>query len=180
MDLALAAFENAPIGLIYSEDRTIRRCNPRFAEIFAGPVEAFADLPLMRLYPSAEDYQKIGAHGLEIMRESGRYDDERIMQRLTGEAFWCRVRGQSLTPEAPFRRSIWSFADLSQARLVVELSRREREVAILTSQGRTSKEIGRTLGISYRTVELYRARLQQKFGARNLADLVAKFSGVPQ
>ncbi|MFC2967154.1 LuxR C-terminal-related transcriptional regulator [Acidimangrovimonas pyrenivorans] len=179
MDIATLAFTHAPVGLAYAEDRTIRRCNLRFAEIFGGAPEDFADLPLKRLYPSAEDYERIGAQGLEVMRATGRYDDERIMQRLTGVAFWCRVRGESLTPEAPFRRSVWSFSDLSAARPVVELTAREREVAMLTAQGRTSKEIGREIGLSYRTVELYRARLQEKFGARNLADLVAKFSGLP-
>ena len=42
-------------------------------------------------------------------------------------------------------------------RPVVELTQREREVAILTCRGMTSKEIGLELKLSYRTVEEYRA-----------------------
>ncbi|MCO4777133.1 MAG: helix-turn-helix transcriptional regulator, partial [Lentibacter algarum] len=87
--------------------------------------------------------------------------------------------GQSLTPDAPFKRGVWSFADLSQERPLVALTTREREVAILTCRGLTSKEIGRELGLSYRTIEVYRARLQEKFRARKLAELVAKLSGMP-
>ncbi|MGR3518929.1 MAG: LuxR C-terminal-related transcriptional regulator, partial [Roseovarius sp.] len=90
-----------------------------------------------------------------------------------------RVRGQSLTPDAPFTRGIWSFADLSDERPLVALTRREREVAILTCRGLTSKEIGLELGLSHRTIEVYRARLLEKFGARKLAELVAKLSGMP-
>ena len=173
------AFRNAPVGLALTEDRVVRHCNARFCETFAGNEEAFLDRSLDWLYPTPEDFERIGERGLAVMRETGRYDDERIMRRLTGELFWCRVRGQSLTPENPFRRAVWSFSDLSEARPVVSLTPREREVAILTCQGMTSKEIGKALDLSYRTVELYRARLLEKFAARNIAELVGKFSGMP-
>ena len=43
--------------------------------------------------------------------------------------------------------------------------------------GLTSKEIGRVLGISHRTVEIYRARLIRKYGANTTADLVHKLVG---
>ena len=113
------------------------------------------------------------------MRDTGRYTDERIMKRGDGTLFWCRARGQSLTPDDPFQRGIWSFTDLSDERPLVELTHREREVAILTCRGLTSKEIGLELGLSYRTIEVYRARLLEKFQARKLAELVAKLSGMP-
>ena len=38
--------------------------------------------------------------------------------------------------------------------------------------GRTSKEIGKLLSISHRTVEIYRARLMRKYKASTAADLV--------
>lgn len=38
--------------------------------------------------------------------------------------------------------------------------------------GLTSKEIGRSLAISHRTVEIYRARLMRKYKANTTADLV--------
>ena len=51
---------------------------------------------------------------------------------------------------------------------------REREVAASLMEGNTSKEIGRALGISHRTVEVYRARLMRKYKASTTADLVHK------
>ncbi|MER2536185.1 MAG: LuxR C-terminal-related transcriptional regulator [Rhizobiaceae bacterium] len=172
-------FGNAPVALCISRDRIIQTCNPRFAEMFAGRREDFDDRPLLSLYPSTEDYERIGKAGLAAMLVSGRFADERIMRRLDGSLFWCQVSGQSLSPEAPFRLALWSFADLSAARPVVDLTVREREVIVMTCQGMTSKEIGGALGVSYRTVELHRARLLQKFAARNIAELVAKFVGLP-
>ena len=173
------AFLHAPTGLALTENRIVVQCNLRFAEIFGAAIDSFSQMPLERLYPSLQDYEKVAHIGGDILRETGRYEDERIMRRLGGDLFWCRVRGTSLTPEDPFKQGVWSFADLSSERPVVELTRREREVAILTCQGKTSKEIGLFLGLSYRTVEAHRARLLQKFSARKLPELVAKFSGMP-
>jgi two-component system, LuxR family, response regulator FixJ len=52
------------------------------------------------------------------------------------------------------------------------LSPREREVVELVATGLSNKEIGRKLCISYRTVEIYRARLRKKTRARSMVDLV--------
>ena len=179
MEIEKLAFDHAPVGLALLEHRIIRACNRQFAAIFGDAPADYTNIPLARYYPSIEDYRRIGERGLAAMRKTGRYADERVMKRRNGALFWCRVRGQSLTPEAPFQRGIWSFADLSEERPLVRLTQREREVAILTCRGLTSKEIGLDLGLSYRTVEVYRARLLEKFQARKLAELVAKLSGMP-
>ncbi len=55
---------------------------------------------------------------------------------------------------------------------LTELTRRELQVAELIADGATNKEAGRRLGISPRTVELHRAHIMEKLGARNAADLV--------
>ena len=52
------------------------------------------------------------------------------------------------------------------------LTPREREVLIEITGGASNKEAGRTLGISPRTIEVHRARIMEKLGARNAADLV--------
>ena len=41
-------------------------------------------------------------------------------------------------------------------------------------EGLTSKEIGKSLEISHRTVEIYRSRLMRKYNASTAADLVHK------
>ena len=52
------------------------------------------------------------------------------------------------------------------------LTPREREVLGKVVAGASNKEAGRMLGISPRTVEVHRARIMDKLGARNTADLV--------
>ena len=178
-DLADTVFEFAPIGLIYSEDRVIRRCNPMFAEMFGYTAAELEGMSLSRLYPSSEEFFQIGRVGAEKMVGGGRYRDERIMRRNAGALFWCRVRGQSLDPEHPFARAVWSFADISEARPLTALTLRERQVATMMAEGLTSKAIARAPDISPRTVEVHRARLIVKFGARNSLVLVAQTAGLP-
>lgn len=52
------------------------------------------------------------------------------------------------------------------------LTPREMEVLKLIADGQSNKEAGRDLGISPRTVEVHRARIMEKLGAKNAADLV--------
>ena len=53
-----------------------------------------------------------------------------------------------------------------------QLTPREREVLVQIAEGASNKEAGRHLGISPRTIEVHRARIMEKLGARNTADLV--------
>lgn len=68
--------------------------------------------------------------------------------------------------------------DARRARLA-RLTRREREVMELITAGRHNREVAEALGISARTVEVYRARLMEKLEARNLADLIRLALGEP-
>ena len=59
-----------------------------------------------------------------------------------------------------------------EVRGFAQLTAREREVLQLITDGRSNKEAGRQLGISPRTIEVHRARVMEKLGARNTADLL--------
>ncbi len=52
------------------------------------------------------------------------------------------------------------------------LTFRERQILTLLSVGMSNKEIGLSLDISYRTVEVHRAKVMEKLGAHSIADLV--------
>jgi DNA-binding CsgD family transcriptional regulator len=113
------------------------------------------------------------------MNAKGVYADDRVMKRVDGrfkgETFWCHVTGRALNRDAPHEAGIWTFEDLSARKPVkAELTAREREVAAHLMDGLTSKEIGRALGLSHRTVEIYRVKLMRKYQASGAADLIQK------
>jgi DNA-binding NarL/FixJ family response regulator len=55
---------------------------------------------------------------------------------------------------------------------VVVVTAREREVIQLIAEGRSSKEVASTLGISVRTVEAHRASIMRKLRLHAISDLV--------
>lgn len=173
------AFDLAPVGLVMSRNRSILDCNQHLCEMFGATRDQLIGKSFLLLYPSVDEYERIGARMLPILNATGMYADNRIMKRVEGrtkdETFWCHVTGRALNRNAPHEAGIWTFEDLSASRPVTaNLTAREREVAAHLMSGLTSKEIGRALMISHRTVEIYRARLIRKFKASTTADLVQK------
>jgi PAS domain S-box-containing protein len=171
------AFDMAPLGLALSRQRAMVDCNQALCDMFGASREQLLGQSFRILYPSADEYERTGARIAPILGRSGTYADDRIMRRvdgrLKGETFWCHVTGRALSPQDPHAAGIWSFEDLSARRPVgVALTPREREVAASLMEGLTSKEIGRALGISHRTVEIHRARLMRKYQAHSTPDLV--------
>jgi len=61
---------------------------------------------------------------------------------------------------------------LSESRLIARLTPRERDVLALLLQGYQNKMIAYELGISQRTVEVYRARVMRRLNVSSFAELV--------
>ena len=169
------AFEFAPIGLVLSRQRTMVDCNHAVLAMFGAEREQLIGQSFRVLYPTQGEYERTGERIVASLGEDGRYADERVMRRVDGELFWCHVSGRALEASDPHALGIWSFEDLSARRsLRQEFTPREREIAALLIEGLTSKLIGKRLGISPRTVDVYRARLMRKVDAATTAELVHK------
>lgn len=174
-----AAFDLAPVGLALSRNRTMIDCNMHLCSMFGASKQQLVGQSFQVLYPSVDEFERLGARMAPLLNRNGTYADDRIMKRVDGrfkgETFWCHVTGRAFNQSAPHEAGIWTFEDLSANRPVrAELTAREREVAAALMQGQTSKQIGRTLNISHRTVEIYRARLMRKYSAATAAELVHK------
>ena len=172
------AFTYAPIGLVVTENRVIRDCNRAFAAMFGYDRDALQGQTFAMLYPSDEEFKNIRDRGTTALRETNSYWDERIMARKDGSLFWCRTRGHTFTPQEPLMRAVWSFADLSEVRPYQPLTRREREIISHLADGLTSKEMALKLDMSYRTEEVYRARMLKKFGVSNASGLLQALGAV--
>jgi PAS domain S-box-containing protein len=174
-------FAHAPIGMCVSERRIMQVCNLALARMFAYQPGELNGQSFQILYPTQDEFERTGARIVPIMNAKGVYSDERIMRRANGELFWCHVTGHALVPEDTHAAGIWTFEDLSEKRRAsATLSPREREIAALLVEGKTSKLIGKQIGLSPRTVEMHRANLMKKFTASTSSELVHRLLGIAQ
>jgi two-component system response regulator FixJ len=88
------------------------------------------------------------------------FDEARLLESIH------RAVGQGLRKQD-------ATAELSEIRVRFDsLTNRQRQVMELAAAGLSNKEIATRLGISPRTVEIHRAWMMEKMGARNLAELI--------
>jgi PAS domain S-box-containing protein len=168
-------FQLAPIALCVTQQRIISTCNNAFLDLFGYSASELTGHSIEMLYPTVQEFVRIGDRGYPQMEQGGRYQDERLMQRKDGSILWCRVSGQTLDAASPTRQAVWMFELLDHTNVSTEgLSPREREVVVCLVQGMSSKEIARVLMLSPRTVEMHRTRLLQKLGVRSTAQLLAR------
>lgn len=177
-DLAMLAFDEAPIGIVLTERRIIKSCNATFAALFGYEKPELLNQSFRMLYSSRREFDAIRDIGLKPLQEEGIYSDERIMKHRDGAPFWCRFRAHTLTRNNPLERTVLSFAKISDTVPKGQLTPRERQIVLQLSKGQTSKEIARILGLSPRTIEDVRSRLLKKFGVRNAAELLAHMTSM--
>jgi PAS domain S-box-containing protein len=172
-------FKYAPVGMCISVNRVIQGSNDALSSMFGYGHGALDGQSFAVLYPTMDEFLRTGDRIVPIMNAKGRYSDERIMRRANGELFWCHVSGRALDAKEALGAGVWTFEDLSEKRPVTaELTPREREIAALLVEGKTSKIIARETDLSPRTVEMHRAKLMRKFAASTSSELVHKLVGV--
>lgn len=172
--LSDTGFQLAPVALCVTQQRIIALCNDAFLRLFGYDESELSGKSIALLYPTAQEFDRIGQRGYPQMAADGRYQDERLMQRKDGSMVWCRVSGRTADLAAPTRQAVWMFELLNHSDMSTQrLSPREREVVACLAQGLSSKQIALRLALSPRTIDMHRARLRQKLGVSSTAKLLA-------
>src|SRR5882757_5040211 len=120
-------FDNAIVGICFTRERVIVRCNRRFEEMFCAEPGELDNTPVRCLYPSEEAFLEIGRRAMEHLHKNNNYSDERVMRRKNGELFWCNVAGKVLSTRHPYRQAIWIFQDISKRKRAEEDLQRAHE-----------------------------------------------------
>lgn len=89
-----------------------------------------------------------------------------LISMLKAEAGWMARAGTPRRAAEPARRRGSVLAGIAQ------LTPRESEVLQQIVDGKSSKEAAQILGVSHRTIDVHRARIMSKLGAKNVAELV--------
>ena len=173
------AFYNAPVGQAIGRYRVVVDCNATFSKMFQLSREDLIGQSFQSLYPTQVDFEKTGERITPLLSQHGCFSEHRVMRRANGELFWVHVSGFAHNRSDPFKETLWAFTDLRQEddvdlTLHGSMTPRERDIAALLIERKTGKEIGKALGISPRTVDVYKTRLLRKYGAASTAELVKK------
>lgn len=113
----------------------------------------------------------ITAHGdVANTRSSFRAGAVDFFEKPVDNAALLAAIRQAMDRDAEARRESQERSQVQER--LARLTEREREVLELVAAGRHNREIAASLGISPRTVEVYKARMMEKLQVRRLPDLV--------
>lgn len=131
-------FDNAIVGICYSVDRVIVRCNRRFERMFGYEPGELDNKDFIHIYPSEKDYRRTNSV-YRYFKKHRVYSDERLMKRKNGELFWCNVSGKRLDPGNRPRKAIWILQDVSRRKDAEEALQRTHQRLEALVQERTSE-----------------------------------------
>lgn len=120
-----AIVDNAFIGILFSRNRVIERCNRRAAEIFGfGSPDELAGQPGSTVYVDAAAYERAGRDVGPLLAAGHSYTGEWLMRRVDGGTVWCTVYARAVDPQHTDRGTVWIFDDISEARRTHEALQR--------------------------------------------------------
>ena len=109
-----------------------------------------------------------GAGGY-VLKSAGKEELSSAIRAVAGGEKFFSPRVSQIMAEGFVRRAE---GDTQQPGVEVPLTKREREIIVLVSQGLTNQQIANRLYISPRTVDTHRTNIMQKLDIHDLANLV--------
>jgi diguanylate cyclase (GGDEF)-like protein/PAS domain S-box-containing protein len=120
-----AVFDNAAVGIAFTDHRLFVRCNRRWGEMFGYGADELAGRPARILYPSDAAYAELGVAAAPVLARGESFQTEVAMRRKAGELFWVRLWGRAVDPARPAAGTVWIAEDCTAER---EARSREREI----------------------------------------------------
>ena len=109
-----AILANASVGIMFTRDRRVLHCNPRFSEIFGWPHGELVGQPGSVFYLSDADYAAIGRVAGPILSSGGLLDHEMPMRRKDGSTVFCHLRAKAINPANTAEGAIWIAEDVGE------------------------------------------------------------------
>jgi PAS domain S-box-containing protein len=120
-----AIFDNASVGILFSRNKIIQRCNHRAAEIFGYATTGdLIGKPGSALYPSAESYAQLGHKAGPLLAAGGSFRSEWLFRKADGSPVWCRVYAKAVDPAHTDDGTVWIVEDITETKRIDEVLRR--------------------------------------------------------
>jgi DNA-binding NarL/FixJ family response regulator len=148
-------------------DISMRELNGIDAAIEMLELDRSARVLVLTMY-SSEDFVRralrIGASGY-LVKDAAPHELQMAIEAV--------MRGEIFVSSRVSRHLVTALADVSEdASSLDGLSPRQRQILQLVAEGKRTKEIAASLGVSVKTVETHRAAIMDRLGIHDLAGLV--------
>ncbi len=155
-----AILENASVGILFTRDRKVLHCNPKFNEIFGYDDGELIDQPGRVFYLSDEDYSKMGQVAGPHLSLGKPVTMEFTMRRKSGEPIECQMRIKPVNPKNSAEGTIWIFEDVTDRKraesALQELMQRQEAILENASVGIMFTRNG--------SIELANSRIEEILG----------------
>lgn len=120
-----AMLESIALGVVFTRDRRVYRCNQRAAELFGWDPTELVGQPGSVFYPGETAYQALATTAIPILSTGGVLDIEIDLARRDGTRFPARLLARPIDAQQLNAGTVWIAEDLSQ----IKALRRESERA---------------------------------------------------
>jgi diguanylate cyclase (GGDEF)-like protein/PAS domain S-box-containing protein len=109
-----AVMNNAPLGILFTKDRTITHCNGMFRAMFGFGERDPRGVPGRELFASDADYAELGRLASPLLSSGQPFHHEMSMVRQDGSLFWAQLIAYVLNPADAAEGTIWLVTDRSR------------------------------------------------------------------
>ncbi|MBV7431166.1 EAL domain-containing protein [Acidovorax sp. sif1233] len=109
--------DSAGVGIVFLRQRSVVRCNQRYAEIFGyASAEGLVGLNTEAFYPSRDAFRDLGRTAYPVLAQGQAFRVERQLRRRDGSLFWGSLTGRLINPHDTTEGSIWILDDIDEQR----------------------------------------------------------------
>jgi len=108
--------EHASVGILFTRERKVLHCNPRFSEIYGWPHGELIGQPTSTLYPTPSAYEDMSRVAGPALGRGELLEIERPMQRKDGSIVYCLARAKAINPHNTSEGTIWIVEDITSRR----------------------------------------------------------------
>ncbi|KAK6020551.1 diguanylate cyclase domain protein [Ostertagia ostertagi] len=107
--------DSAGVGIVFLRQRSVVRCNQRYAEIFGyASAERLVGLNTEAFYPHRDAFRELGRSAYPVLVQGQSFRVERQLRRHDGSLFWGSLTGRLINPQDTSEGSIWIVDDIDE------------------------------------------------------------------